>query len=56
MVPDGTIPLVLLAGVDVKVPSSQIVDVIAVICGVGLTVTVIVKVFPVQLPDNGVTV
>ena len=48
--------MVLLTGVTVKVPSSHIVEVIAVMEGLGFTVTVTVKVDPVQLPDNGVTV
>jgi hypothetical protein len=49
-------PLVALAGVDVNVPSLQIVAVIAVTAGFGLTVTVTVKSDPTQLPDVGVTV
>ena len=44
------------AGVIVKVPPLQIVAVCAVINGVGLTVTVTVKVAPVQLPVLAVTV
>ena len=56
VVPEGTIPFGPLAGEDVKLLIPHIVVVIAVMAGVGLTVTVNVKVAPVQLPDNGVTV
>ena len=48
-------PLVQSAGVTVKVPSLQITAVMALIAGLGLTVTVIVNGVPVQLPDLGVT-
>ena len=54
--PDGTTPLVPLAGVDVNPTALQAVLVMLVIAGVGLTVTVTVKVAPVQLPESGVTV
>ena len=54
--PAGTTPLVTFTGVDVKLPALQIVAVIAVIAGLGFTVTVTVKVAPVQLPEVGVTV
>ena len=53
---DGTIPLVELTGVTVKPVPPQVVAVIALISGFGFTVTVTVKVAPVQLPNNGVTV
>ena len=45
---DGTIPLVELTGVDVKPVPPQVVAVIAVMAGVGFTVTVTVKVEPTQ--------
>ena len=48
--------MVPLTGEDVKLLIPHIVVVIAVICGVGSTVTVTVNVAPVQLPDSGVTV
>ena len=56
MVPAGTIPLVPLAGVRVKVPPLQIIAVIAVTAGFGSTVIVTLNVAPVQLPEEGVTV
>lgn len=56
MVPAGTTPLVTFAGVAVNASPLQIVAVITVIEGFGLTVTVTVNVGPVQLPDVGVTV
>jgi hypothetical protein len=56
VVPDGTIPFVLLTGVTVNVEPLQTEEVIAFIAGVGFTVTVTVNVLPVQLPDRGVTV
>ena len=56
VVPVGTIPLVTSIGVDVKPVPPQVVEVIAVIAGFGFTVTVSVKVDPVQLPEVGVTV
>jgi hypothetical protein len=56
VVPVGTIPLVVFAGVDVNVPSLQIVAVIADTAGFGLTVTVTVNVAPTQVPEVGVTV
>ena len=43
------------AGVDVNPIPPQMVEVMAVIAGLGLTVTVTVKVDPVQPPDDGVT-
>jgi hypothetical protein len=56
IVPDGTIPLVTLAGVKANEPPLQIAAVIAVIEGSGSTVTVILNVAPAQPPDVGVTV
>ncbi len=57
---DGTTPFVPSAGVSAKLPPLHIAAVIAPIAGLGLTVTVIVKVFPGQLPNAaevvGVTV
>jgi hypothetical protein len=44
------------AGEAVKAVALQIVDVIFVTAGIGLTVTVTVNVLPVHAPDNGVTV
>ena len=52
----GTTPLVALTGVTLKALPLQAEPVIEVIDEFGLTVTVIVKLFPVQLPDTGVTV
>jgi len=49
-------PFTPLAGVDVNALALQIVDTILFIAATGLTVTVTVKVAPVQPPDNGVTV
>ena len=48
MVPAGTIPFVIFAGVDVKPIPEQLMLVMALITGVGLTVTVRVKLAPVQ--------
>jgi len=56
VVPDGMIPFTPLVGVTVKPVPLQVMEVIALITAVGFTVTVTVKVDPVQLPDNGVTV
>ena len=56
VVPDGTIPFVPLTGITVKPTPLHTVEVIAVIAGVGLIVTVTVKVAPAQLPEVGVTV
>ena len=56
MVPAGTIPLAPLAGVTVKAVALHELDVMLFIAGIGLTVTVTVKVDPVQLPERGVTV
>jgi hypothetical protein len=56
VVPGGTTPLVILAGVKVKVPPLHIVPVIPEIPGFGFTVTITVKSVPAQLPDVGVTV
>ena len=55
VVPPGTMS-VPFTGVRLKLPPLQIVCVFAAMVGVGLTVTVTVKVEPVQLPDVGVTV
>lgn len=56
VVPAGTVPLVTLTGVTVKVPPLQITAVIGVTEGFGLIVTTIVNGVPVQVPDKGVTV
>ena len=48
VVPDGTIPLVTVTGVAVKPVPPHMVVVIAVMAGVGFTVTVTVKVEPTQ--------
>ena len=56
VVPVGTTPLVLLTGVTVKAEPEQTNEVIAVIDGVGFTVTVTVNALPVQVPEVGVTV
>jgi hypothetical protein len=55
-VPEGTISEPPFAGVTVKVPPLQIEAVLLDIEGTGFTVTVTVKVGPVQVPDCGVTV
>ena len=55
-VPTGTIPLVLLVGVNVKDVPVQIVVVIALTIAKGVTVTITVNTDPLQLPDTGVTV
>ena len=50
-------PSVVLTGVVVNVPALQIDGVkLVVTVGLGLTVTVTVKLEPVQLPDVGVTI
>ena len=56
VVPTGTIPFVLLTGATENPVPLQTVEVIAVMAGVGLIVTVTVKVPPVQPPESGVTV
>ena len=56
VVPAGTTPSVTFTGVAVNADALQVVAVMAVIDGFGLTVTVTVKVDPGQLPDVGVTV
>ena len=56
VVPTSTIPFTPFTGVAEKPFPLHIVDVIAVMAEVGLTVTVTVKLLPVQLPDVGVTV
>ena len=59
VVPDGTIPFVTSAGVTVKALPPQAVAVIALIIGLGFTVTVTVNDEPTQLPvvpEVGVTV
>jgi hypothetical protein len=56
VVPAGTIPFVPLDGVAVNATPLHVVAVIFVIPGLGLTVTVSVKLDPAQLPDVGVTV
>ena len=55
-VPAGTTPFVPLVGVNVNNTPLQVTPVIAVILAVGLTVTVTVKVVPVQVPDIGLMV
>ena len=47
VVPAGTIPLVTLVGVTVKVTPLQVIVLIAVIAGVGLIVTVTLNTKPV---------
>jgi hypothetical protein len=49
-------PLVTSTGVTVKAAPLQADPVIAVTAGFGFTVTVTVKLAPVHVPDNGVTV
>jgi hypothetical protein len=55
---EKVVPVTLLVStIDVAVPEQiACVDGVAVTIGVGFTVTVIVNVLPVQLPDVGVTV
>ena len=48
--------MVPFTGEVVKPTPVHTIAVMAVIAGVGFTVTVTVNAFPVQLPDNGVTV
>ena len=48
--------MVPFTGTDVNVAPVHAVAVMADMAGVGFTVTVTVKVLPVQFPDNGVTV
>ena len=45
----GTTPLVTFTGVDVKLPALQIVAVIAVIAGLGFTVTAVI---PLAVPEQ----
>ena len=54
-VPAGTIPLVRLVGVTLKITPLQVTVVIAVITAVGFKVTVTVNKVPVHKPVNGVT-
>jgi hypothetical protein len=59
VVPDGTTPLVPLAGVTVNPVPPHVVVVIAFMDGIGFTVTVTVNVDPTQepaSPEVGVTV
>jgi hypothetical protein len=56
VVPAGTTPFVPFAGVEVKLPPLQIVAVMFVIAGFGLTVTITVNVAPGHPPAVGVTV
>ncbi len=56
VVPAGTTPFVEFTGAEVKPTALQAVLVIAVIAGVGFTVTVSVKGVPLQTPEVGVTV
>ena len=53
--PAGTIPLRVFVGVKVNEAPLQIVVVIVLITAKGLTVTVMVKAVPLQLPETGVT-
>ena len=53
VVPAGTRPLAGSAGVTVNVPPLHTVAVMLLIAAFGLTVTVTVKLFPVQLPSAG---
>ena len=55
-VPAGITPFVTFVGVTVNNTPLQVTPVIAVIPAVGFTVTVTVKLVPVQLPDTGVTI
>ena len=55
-IPDGTIPFVPLIGLTVKATPLQLTELIAVITGVGLIVTVNTNDAPVHAPDTGVTV
>jgi hypothetical protein len=55
-VPAGTMPLVTLTGVAVKAVALQVMAVMAVIAGLGLTVTVTENVDPGHAPEVGVTV
>ena len=54
-IPAGTIPFVPFIGLIVNATPLQLTELIAVITGVGLIVTVTVNAAPVQLPDTGVT-
>jgi len=56
VVPAGTTPFVVFAGVELKATPLQTVLVIAVIEGFGFTVTVNVKGVPAHVPTVGVTV
>jgi hypothetical protein len=56
VVPDGTTPFIPLTGVTEKPNVLHTAEVIAVMAGLGFTVTITVKFAPVQLPDIGVTV
>lgn len=55
VVPAGTTPFVPLTGVTVNEPSLQAVVFIAVIEGLGLIVSVTLKLGPVHVPEVGVT-
>ena len=52
----GTIPLVPLTGVKLKLTPLQVAAVIAEITAIGFTLTVTLKLAPEQLPDKGVTI
>ena len=55
VVPVGTTPLVTLTGTAVNAVAEQMVAVMLVIAGLGLTVTTTVKLTPAQEPLLGVT-
>jgi hypothetical protein len=55
VVPAGTMPLIPSVGVALNGRVLPVPTVIALIDTPGLTVTVIAKTLPAQLPDNGVT-
>ncbi len=55
-VPAGTMPFVILVGVNAKEVPLQIVAVIGLIVAKGLTVTVILKTAPLQMPETGVII
>jgi hypothetical protein len=56
VVPDGITPLITSVGVALKNTPLQVVAVIAVTTGYGLTVTVTVNVAPVYISDTGVMI
>jgi hypothetical protein len=56
VVPAGTIPFVPFAGVMLNDAPLHVVVVIAVMAGVGFTITVTANALPAQVPEVGVTV